>query len=308
MPHVHLLIAGGTAQRRLIETTMAKLESRGYEPGTRQEGGDWHALLTENRGAGLFGDRSIVTVDDAEKLGPMPIQLAPLLEAEGAAVVILLVCKSESANPIPKDLLKKCTVSKATEPSPWSKERDTAIVDAVKARGISIRPEGISLLKELFEDVGELISETEKLAGFCEMTGKKEISRREIEMLCLTDGSRSLLKLLDGICTGAYVESLEHLELLNRGGELLPLVSALHNRARLAYYAAVFPSDRPLFAKTLGARDYAWRQAESAAKRYGREKLLDFVANLIRINAGEKSGLGGGWRDLQIAIVALMSG
>ena len=307
MPHVHLLIASGTAQRRLIETTTTKLKTKGYEPGVRQEGGDWHALLTENRGVGLFGDKSIVVVDDAEKLGPMPVQLAPLREAEGAAVVLLLVCKSESANIVPKDLLKECSVSKASEPSPWSKERDMAISEAAKSHGISIRYEAISLLKELFEDSGELAAEAEKLAIFCGMTGKKEITRSEIEAFCLTDGSRSLLKLLDGICAGAYVESLEHLEILNRGGELLPLVSALHNRTRLALYAAAFPSEGPLFSKTLGARDYAWRQAESAARLYGKEKLLDFVAGLIRINANEKSGLGSGWRDLQIQVISLMS-
>lgn len=306
MPHVHLLTAGGTAQRRLIETTIAGLRSKGYEPGARQEGGDWHALLTENRGAGLFAGKSIVVVEEAEKLGPMPPQLAPLLEGEGAPVALLLVTKSEGANLIPGEFLKKCSLLKSSEPSPWSKERDAAVMAAAKSHGISIRGGAISLLKELFEDSGELAAEAKKLAIFCEMTGRKEITRSEIETFCLSDGGRSLLRLLDGICSGACAECLKYLEILNRGGELLPLVSALHNRVRLALYAAAFPSEESLFAKALGARDYAWRQARSAAGLYGKGKLLDFVTGLIRINANEKSGLGSGWRDLQVQIISLL--
>lgn len=307
MPHVYLLLASGTAQRRLLETTAEKLAAKGYEFGSRQEGGDWHALLTENRSAGLFCNKSFVVIEEAQELGTLPTPLAPLLEEEGAAVALLLVCKSENANIIPKDLMKNCSVLKASEPSPWSKDRDAAILRAAKEHGVAIGYDAISLLKDLFEDSGELVSEADKLAVFCELTGKKEITRREIEAFCLTDGNRSLLKLLDGICAGAYIRSLEHLEILNRGGELLSLVSALHNRARLALYATAFPSERPRFAKALGARDYAWRQAESAAKLYGKEKLLDFVTSLIRINANEKSGQGAGWRDLQIQIVTLMA-
>jgi len=307
VPHVCLLIAGGSAQRRLIETTTAKLAAKGYEQISRREGGDWHALLTENRSAGLFASRSVIQVEGVDQLGSFPAKLAPFLEPDGASVVILLICKSESENPIPKDLQKQCSLIKApAEPSPWSKERDAIITRAMKTHGVSVTHDAVSLLKDLFDDTGELASEADKLALYCQMTGKKEAARRDVEAFCLTDGSRGLLKLLDGFCSGSYAQCLENLELLREEGELLPLLSALHNRTRLALYACAFPAEKQRFAKALAAKDYAWRNAESAARLYGKEKLLAFTVSLIRINANEKSGQGSGWRDLFIELVTLM--
>jgi hypothetical protein len=117
-----------------------------------------------------------------------------------------------------------------------------------------------------------------------------------------------MLKLLDGICGGRTAECLASLEILSRNAELLPILGALHNRMRISLYAAEFPNERPMFARALGARDYALRHAERAVSLYGREKLLRFVMGLININANEKSGMGASWRDLYILVIDLMSG
>lgn len=286
---------------------MDKLAAKGYQLRLRQEGGDWNSLLTENRGGGLFGGKGFVVVDDAEKLGSMPPALAPLLEGPESSVVIFLVCKAESASFIPKEFAGKCSVSKAAEFSPWSKDRDDMIREISKRRGVSVNRDAVALLKDLFEDSGELASETEKLALFSEMRKQSEISVTDIELFCLSDGSRSLLKLLDGICSGNCVESLYSLDVLSRNGELLPLVSALHNRIRLAYYLVSSPRDKSVFAKALGARDYALRQADQAARIYGKAKLQACMIGLIRINANEKSGMGASWRDLNLLLIELMS-
>jgi DNA polymerase-3 subunit delta len=124
----------------------------------------------------------------------------------------------------------------------------------------------------------------------------------------MSDGSRGMLKLLDGICRGAHTDVLQALDTLSRNSELLPLLSAIHNRIRLALYIAAFPMKREAFAKALGARDYATRMAETAAGIYGRDKLVNFAAGLIRINYNEKSGLGASWRDLSLLVINLLSG
>jgi DNA polymerase-3 subunit delta len=308
MPHLHLITGTGTAQRRLLASALDALASKGYEAVSRREGGDWRALLTENRGGGLFDDKSVILVDEAEKLGLMPENLAPLLEGEDAAVVILLACKSETPAIIPKELALKCSRSKAEEPSPWSKDRDDIVRAAAQKHGVSVSRDSIALIKELFEDAGELASEAEKLALYRSISGRREISRQDVETYCLSDGGKSTLKLLDGICAGRTAQTLASLGVLMTNAELLPTLSALHNRVRLAFYFAAFPREREMIAKALGARDYASRQATQAASLYGKAELLEFIVGLIRINANEKSGMGASWRDLNILVINLMSG
>ncbi|MDR3332504.1 MAG: hypothetical protein LBT08_07735 [Synergistaceae bacterium] len=308
MPHLHLLIASGSSQRRLLESTVSALAGKGYSDVRRQEGGDWRSIVTENMSGGLFDEQSVVIVEDADKLGPMPGNLATLLTPPDSSVVILLVCKSDTPSLIPKDLIHLCGVSKASEPSPWSKERDETVVGEAKKNGAAIRREAVMLLKELYEDMGELASESAKLAKFCALAGRNEITTDDVGSFCLSDGSRSMLKLLDGICNGLHSESIQALDTMSRNAELLPLLSALHNRIRLALYIAAFPKEKTAFARALGARDYAARLAETAAGKYGREKLMRFVTGLIRINSNEKSGMGASWRDLNVLVIDLMSG
>ncbi|MDR3354734.1 MAG: hypothetical protein LBO21_06820, partial [Synergistaceae bacterium] len=129
MPHLRLLIAPGTVRKRLLDSTLDDLAKKGYGDMRRQEGGDWHSLMTDNMGIGLFDERSVVVVDDAAKLGPLPNGLAPLLSPPDAGCIILLLCESETPAIIPKAHMGKCSVLKAAEPSPWSKERDSMIAD-----------------------------------------------------------------------------------------------------------------------------------------------------------------------------------
>lgn len=308
MPHLHILAAGGNAQRRLLDSTLANYATHGYEDIRKQEGGDWRSLLTENMSGGLFGEKSVTVVEDAEKLGAMPESLADLLEPAGDDVecVVLLLCKGESSV-IPKTVMPKCTISKATDPSPWSRDRDEAVVKSAAKYGVSVSRDAVSLMKELFEDIGELANESEKLAEYCAMTKRKNVDTALVDDFCLSDGSRNLLKLLDGLCNRRENETVQCLAALRSSGELLPLLSALHNRIRLAFYYAAHSNAKPLFTKALGAKDYAGRQAENAAKSYGKDALLRFVCGLIRINANEKSGRGAGWRDLDILIIELLS-
>jgi DNA polymerase-3 subunit delta len=180
-------------------------------------------------------------------------------------------------------------------------------VNEARRQGIGIARGAVSILKELFEDVGELAAEAEKLACFCVFRKIREISEADVEEFCMSDGSRNMLRLLDGLCAGHSVESLTSLNDMSGRSELLPLLSALHNRFRLALYFAVFPGDKANFARALGAKDYAMRNADSAARKYGSEKLSVFVTGLIRITSNERIGQGAAWRDLSLLVIDLLS-
>ncbi|GHV27228.1 hypothetical protein FACS1894167_01870 [Synergistales bacterium] len=315
MPRLYLVIGSGTAQRKLLSSVREELRGRGYEDMSRLEGVSWLPLLSENMGGGLFSEKSVIIIEDAEQLGRFPEKLTPLLEPEGADVVILLVYKSDPAmgkekQPalLPKGIIPLCARHKAPdEPSPWSRERDDIIIRAAKREGARVAEDAAALLKELFEDTGEMESEACKLALFCRFAGRSEISLGDAASLCLADGSRDTLKLLDGICERRTREILPLLESLRESAELLQLVSALHNRLRCAMYMAAFPKEGAAFMKAFGTSSYAARLAEKAARSYGREKLIKCVAGLIRINVNEKSGAGASWHDLSILIIDLMS-
>ena len=94
---------------------------------------------------------------------------------------------------------------------------------------------------------------------------------------------------------------------ISKNGELIPLVSALHNRMRLAWYASANPRNGAMFAKALGARDYAWKMACGASSLYGLKPLSAFITGLIKTNIDEKSGSGSGWQGLETLIITLMS-
>jgi DNA polymerase-3 subunit delta len=302
---LRVLTGSGAALRRLVPSEIAKT---GATDVTRQEGGEWGSLLSENRGKGLFDDKSVIVVEDAEQLGPLPKRLAPLLEGEDAAVHIILVCKGEASSVVPKEFMDRCAAAKASEPSPWSRERDEIIVAAAKKSGVRISNDAVSLLKDLFEDTGELAAEAEKAAAMCLAGGENNVTAERVSSFCMSDGSRSMLKLLDGICAGDAAESLSRLADLSRHSELTPLLSAMHNRFRLAMYFSRGKNGRAVFARSLEAKDYASKQADMAVKKYGAEKVRDFVAGLIRIAASERVGGGASWKDLNLLIVNLMSG
>ncbi|MDR3281067.1 MAG: hypothetical protein LBT23_11185 [Synergistaceae bacterium] len=308
MPHIHVLSGPGAALRRLVSGELEKLASIGYEDIRRQEGGDWTSLLTENRGRGLFGDRSAILVEDADKLGALPKQLATMLEPPDADVTILLVCKPDGPAVIPKEFMSLCAFTKATEPSPWSRERDDMVYAESKRHGVSVSKGAVALLKEMFDDTGELSAESAKVASICSMRGDREISASMVEEFCLSDGSRNLLKLLDGMCSGSVAESRACLGELSRHSEIMPLLSALHNRFRIAMYFSMFQNEKKSFATALGAKDYASRLADGAARFYGAGKLRDFVTGLIKIAANERTGQGASWRDLDLLVIDLMSG
>ena len=124
--------------------------------------------------------------------------------------------------------------------------------------------------------------------------------------MCLDDGSRNLLRLLDGLCTGDAVGVVKSLRAMSSSADLIPSITPIHNRMRLAWYASL-GSDGAAIGRALGAKDYAWRMASQAARRYGRAALTDFISDLLRISIEERSGCGAGWNGLETAVIKLLA-
>ena len=306
MPHLHVISGTGAALRRFLAQEKTKLESDGYDDISGSQAGDWGVLLSENSGRGLWSDRSAVIVEEAERLGPLPARFASMLEGPGSDNVILLVCKPD-ASIIPKDMASRCIVSKVSSPPPWSKERDEIIYGEAKKFKVGVSRAPLSMLKEMFEDIGELAAAAAMVARVCASRGGREVTEADVEELCLSDGGRNLLKLLDGLCDGNRADCMASLEDLSSRHEFQPLIAALHNRFRLAMYLAMF-DDRAGVVRALGARDYAVRKAEAAARIYGAERLGKFVTGLVRITSNDRAGRGAGWRDLSLLVIDLLSG
>ena len=302
MPSLLLISASGTAQRRLLEETVADFEKKGYVISGKQEGGEWGPLLSDNLSGGLFDENRIVIVDSASLLGPFPENLDPMVEAD-SSVVILLVFDSEPAKFFPARTLEKCRVLKAVPFPQWPRERMIWTLDMAKKMKIKIDREAAALIIELTEDPEEI---RRQLSGLSLLKKGESVNTSDVENMCLDDGTRNLLKLLDGLCTGDHIKTLKSLSAISKNGDLIPLVSAMHNRMRLAWYASMHPRQGPLFAQSLGAKNYAWNMAGNAARSYSAGSISKFVLGLIKINIDEKSGTGSGWTGLETLVIELM--
>lgn len=337
MPHIYIVSANGGAQRKLVERAVAEHTKRGYEI-VRQEGGVWGDLLTENMGGGLFDERSLIIIESAEKLGDLPMSFADTLEPPDASCVLLLVCRSsrstktraddddddvesdahasgsdtetersESAIPVPKALIDRCTLVKAPPiPPPWSKERDGIVIAASRPFGVKMQNDAVSILKELFDDIEELEAESAKVAQYCALLKKGNVGSEDVRDLCLPDGARDMMLLIDGICENRIDQVLTVLERLSKNEPLLRILTAVYNRFRIAMYSVIFHNDFGAISRELGAGDYAVRKAETAGRTFGRAAILRFMAGLIETAANERSGIGDGWKDMEILIIELM--
>ena len=302
MPSLLLISASGTAQRRLLEETVAGFEKKGYVVSGRQEGGEWCPLLSDNLSGGLFDEKRVIIVDSASMLGIFPENLDPMVDTD-SHVVLLMVYDSDPAKVFPPQTLKKCEIIKARPFPRWPRERMMWTMDLAKEMKIKIDRDAAALIIELTEDPEEI---RRQLSSLSLLKKGCTVNTSDVENMCLDDGTRNLLRLLDGLCSGDHITTLKSLNAISKNGDLIPLVSAIHNRMRLAWYAAMHPRKGSLFADSLGAKNYAWNMAGNAARKYSAGSISRFVLGLIKINIDEKSGTGSGWTGLETLVIELM--
>ena len=306
MPQLLLIAASGTAQRRLLEETAAALEKEGYTAAGKQEGGEWNSLLSDNMTGGLFDEKRFVVVESAFTMGPFPPKLASVVE-QASDVILLLVyesdAKAQPAKFIPKDVLAKCRVVKPAEFPRWPRERQAWVTRLAKELGVPLTAQGAAMIVELLDDPEEIRAQLKSLKL---LKKNGAIDAADVRQMCLDDGSRNLLRLLDGLCAGDAAGVVKSLRAMSSSADLIPSITPIHNRMRLAWYASL-GNDGASIGRALGAKDYAWRMAQQAARRYGRAALTDFVAALLRISIEERSGRGAGWNGLETAVITLLA-
>jgi DNA polymerase III delta subunit len=304
VPHLMVASAAGTSQRRLVsETTRQELES-GYSLATRREGGDWKELLSSENCGGLFETRRLVLVEEAHLLGKFPPGLESLLEGQESATHVLLVYEDDPKAAFPKEIFPRITWLRGEDLPRFGAAKQRWVEERAAKMGIKVSPEGMSLLLESVEDPEEIVSEMTKLA----LASKDGLIGVEaVRALCFDEGEKALLSLLDGLCEAdirKVTGALSHL----RRREVIPVVAALHNRFRVAFYRSVFDAPRLVKAasEALKARPYQERQASEAVRHYDRKRLGEFLKQLCGVNIGEKSGNRTGWLDLELAILGLL--
>jgi DNA polymerase-3 subunit delta len=297
--------AAGTAQRRLVSETVRREREAGYPLAARREGGEWKELLSAENCGGLFDTRRLVLVEEAQQLGKFPIGLESLLENPSSATHLLLVYDEDPKSVFPKEIHSRITWLRGEEIPRFGVARRRWAEERAAEMGVRLSVDAMGLLLESVEDPEELLSELEKLAVAAD---GRRIEVEEIRSLCFDEGEKALLSLLDGLCEaerGKVASALPHV----KRRDLIPVIAALHNRFRLAFYRSVFKAPRLLkiAASALNARPYQERQAAEAAGHYGREKMALFLKQLCGINMGEKMGNRNGWIELELAILGLLA-
>jgi DNA polymerase-3 subunit delta len=303
VPRLLLLVASGAAQRRLLRGTLEDLEKKGFPTGSRMEGGQWLPLLSENRGGGLFDVRRALVVEEAEGLGPFPAAGLALLEGEEAPVALVCVYREEPGKYLPPEALKRCALIRAEEVPRFGAARMNWIRSVAREARVDLTGDGLALLAELLEDPEEIRGELEKLR-LASVGGRVDAER--VAALCLDDGGRDFFRLLDGLCARDIPRALGAAEALRgRGEPVIPCVSGLYGRMRLAWHASAFPPrESSRLCSALGAGFHAWKTALQAVRIYPPQAIRRFCRDLIRLNAMEKVGRGAGWGELQRAMLA----
>ncbi|MDO4988357.1 MAG: hypothetical protein Q4E17_04975, partial [Synergistes sp.] len=306
MPQLLLIAASGTAQRRILEECTAELEKKGYAHAGRQEGGEWSTLIADSMNGGLFDDKRYVVVESAPLLGVFPEKFSHTVEETSDTVIVLVYESETKMQPqqfIPKDVTARCRVLKADPFPRWPRERCAWVLKLAKETGVRLMPDGAEMVVEMLDDPEEIRAQLKAMSF---MKKNAAITARDVEEMCMDDGNRDVFRLLDGLCTGDQRVVIKSFRSISKTAHtVIPTLTTIYNRMRLAWYAGL-GKDSLMFAKSLGAKDYAWRMAGVADRAYGHDAITDFITDLIRINIDERSGLGSGWGGLETSVIRLL--
>lgn len=314
------------AQRRQLSEELKALTKSGRPLSARYEAqnfADWNELISTILQPGLFAQRETVIVEGAETLGALPENLAGVAEGEDADCALILVygvlrasagsddgegeaAKSAGASKLlaaVKDSVK--FIKPEAQVPPW--KRKDWLLSLAKSQGFRLNPEAAQLLAENIESQEELHGELSKLGLYA---GKREITISDVEALSFDEGGRALMMFTDGVCDNKphdVARALKHL----RKDSVLPLLSAITNRLRIAMISACFPKHETEALRAIDSdpvkKKYALNKARNAIKHYGAERIKLFMMKAARLSLLEKSAGAEGWEGLELIIWELMA-
>jgi len=307
MPHLFVVNAAGSSQRRLLSELLQTCTAKGYETGRRVEADaekSWQDLFAVQRTKTLFTVASVTVIESAENLGPFPESLERFLEPEESETILVAVYGGDCKKYFPKGLFSRLSLREAVEPPRWGEARRRWIENLASEEKVHLGREAGALLGEWFEDPEELRSEIRKL-GIA--SGGAQVSGALVRALSVDEGRKALLDFLDGFCRKDRRVVLDALETLRRRDEVLAAATAFYNRVRGAMYLSLMKGPlREEVVRALGLRPYQRKLAEEAASRYTPETLKHVVAETAALSCREKWGRGAGWNELELIVLGAM--
>lgn len=306
MPGITIIGSPEASQRRLLVEHTSLLESEGIELIRTQEGGEWKDLFSTVQTRGLFSSRGYIRVESAEILGKFPEQLTNLVEVDHmASTFLLLVYSSDYKKYFPKTVIPVLRIIRSQQVPIWRNKRYEWLESEARNRNILINEDAVMLLIDNVADSEEVLSEMEKLAL---ASDGAEVSVDLVRELTLDEGKNALLDLMDGICLGKVGTVISALECIKTKYEIIPVLSALYNRIRIASLILSFRQyGTNKVQKSLCFRDYQFKMAIEALKRYSPEDVIQFSADIITLDYREKTNNSRGWIALELMIMKFMA-
>ena len=307
MPHL-IAIEYSEAQRRQLKSEIDRLSKAGYPLSAKYDAetfGTWDKLFENAIAPGLFAEREVIVVENAETLDAFPENLSPLIEDDKADTVIILVFSTDTKNL--KAAAKSITLIKPEAQVPPWKRKDW-LISLAKEQGFRLSHDAANLLAESIESQEELRGEILKLGIYAD---GREITLEDAENLSFDEGGRAMLMFLDGVCANKPHDVARALTYL-RDDYMLPVLTAITNRLRPALIMLMFQgkyTDEALKAAGFdpAKKNYALNKARSALKFYGADKIKIFMAESARLSFLEKTSRAEGWQGFEAIIWKLMA-
>ena len=100
MPHI-IAIENSEAQRRQLNEKIQELEKKGWQLNGKNDAqnfGTWEKLFENAITPGLFSQREIIVVENAETLEDFPEALSNFVEDDKADCILILIFNGDSKN------------------------------------------------------------------------------------------------------------------------------------------------------------------------------------------------------------------
>lgn len=341
MPHI-IAIENSESQRRQLSEILNALAKKGWPLTAKYEAqkfGTWSALFENAVTPGLFAQREVIVIEEAEELKEFPCELANMLEDDNADCIMILMFSVKTVNAGAEDddeenndktnsedndkenknsgrrkisPLKKylknienliAVVKSEPDIKPWF--RKNWLIGLAKSEGFKISPDAAQLLVDSIESQEELRSEIHKLALYSHGRG---INISDVQSLSFDEGGRAQIIFLDGVCDNKPHDVSRSLKYL-RDNPLPVTLAAITNRLRPALMLSCFSKNNSEEAlKAIGAtKEYAVGKAKSALKNFGADAIKKFMAKAARLSLLEKTNHSEGWQGFELILWELMT-
>lgn len=292
------ITAPPAAQHRLAGRVLARLKEQGAELTRKLENPSVEAVVELLRQSTLFHPQQAMTLTYTDVPQLSEAFFDAVGQDDGWHVVVL--CAKEPAKKHLPDWFWK-RVHRVVEPAVpyWPGKRISWVRDFASSLGGVFDREAAALLVDWVSDDEELRCKVELCVALAD---GKRVNSDLVRGLAVDEGSRDQLKVLDALAAGDMV--MLTAAFTGNRLEVIPLLAAVQNRLRAAWYTALFGSQAK---ELLGLTDYQTKTAAASARRYKAANLALALGEVCRLSLAERRGEGEGLPGLQVCLFGLMS-